>query len=83
MGMRVDIVTPVSYTHLRVQNAVPLMSFDNAMPTYQVLKSLLKKDPDLSLSLIHIWIPPARRLKPRLPLRMVPPRWIWSSTSAA
>ena len=30
------------------QNAVPLMSFDNAMPTYQVLKSLLKKDPDLS-----------------------------------
>ncbi len=32
----------------RLQNAVPLMSFDNAMPTYQVLKSLLKKDPDLS-----------------------------------
>ena len=32
----------------RVQNAVPLMSFDNAMPTYQVLKSLLKKDPTLS-----------------------------------
>ena len=32
----------------RVQNAVPLMSFDNAMPTYQVLKSLLKKDPDIS-----------------------------------
>ena len=31
-----------------MQNAVPLMSFDNAMPTYQVLKSLLKKDPDLS-----------------------------------
>ena len=32
----------------RVMNAVPLMSFDNVMPTYQVLKSLLKKDPDLS-----------------------------------
>ena len=32
----------------RVQNAVPLMSFDNAMPTYQVLKSLLKKDPEIS-----------------------------------
>ena len=29
-------------------NDVPLMSFDNAMPTYQVLKSLLKKDPTLS-----------------------------------
>ena len=32
----------------RVQNAVPLLSFDNAMPTYQVLKSLLQKMPDLS-----------------------------------
>ena len=32
----------------RMQNAVPLMGFDNVMPTYQVLKSLLKKDPDLS-----------------------------------
>ena len=32
----------------RVMNAVPLMSFDNVMPTYQVLKSLLKKDPTLS-----------------------------------
>ena len=32
----------------RVQNAVPLLSFDNAMPTYQVLKSLLKKMPDIS-----------------------------------
>ena len=27
----------------RLMNAVPLMSFDNAMPTYQVLKNLLKK----------------------------------------
>ena len=26
----------------RVQNAVPLMGFDNVMPTYQVLKSILK-----------------------------------------
>lgn len=32
----------------RVQNAVPLMSFDNAMPTYQVLKSLLYSMPDIS-----------------------------------
>ena len=33
----------------RLMNAVPLMSFDNAMPTYQVLKNLLKKNPDISL----------------------------------
>ena len=31
----------------RVQNAVPLMGFDNVMPTYQVLKALLRGFPDL------------------------------------
>ena len=44
MGVR-NIITFDAHDP-RVQNAVPLMSFDNAMPTYQVLKSLLKKDPD-------------------------------------
>ena len=32
----------------RLMNAVPLMSFDNVMPTYQVLKTLLKNMPNLS-----------------------------------
>ena len=32
----------------RLMNAVPLMSFDNAMPTYQVLKTLLAHMPELS-----------------------------------
>ena len=32
----------------RVVNAVPLMSFDNVMPTYQVLKTLLKNRPNLN-----------------------------------
>ena len=32
----------------RLMNAVPLMSFDNVMPTYQVLKTLLSRMPDLS-----------------------------------
>jgi len=32
----------------RLMNAVPLMSFDNAMPTYQVLKTLIEHIPDLS-----------------------------------
>jgi ribose-phosphate pyrophosphokinase len=32
----------------RLMNAVPLMSFDNAMPTYQVLKTLLNKMPELN-----------------------------------
>ena len=32
----------------RLMNAVPLMSFDNVMPTYQVLKTLLKNMPEIS-----------------------------------
>ncbi len=32
----------------RVQNAVPLMGFDNLMPHYQVLKALFKHFPDIS-----------------------------------
>ena len=31
----------------RVMNAVPTMSFDNVMPTYQVLKCLLHHVPDV------------------------------------
>lgn len=32
----------------RVQNAVPLMGFDNLMPSYQVLKTLFKNFPEIS-----------------------------------
>ena len=34
----------------RMQNAVPLMGFDNVMPTYQVLKSILKNINDINFS---------------------------------
>ena len=34
----------------RVQNAIPLMGFDNVMPTYQVLKAMLKDIKDINLS---------------------------------
>ena len=34
----------------RVQNAVPLMGIDNVMPTYQVLKSVIKNIPDIELT---------------------------------
>ena len=33
----------------RVQNAIPLMGFDNILPTYQVLKTFTKMVPDLKL----------------------------------
>lgn len=34
----------------RVCNAIPLIGFDNVMPTYQVLKTLLKNVPDLEIN---------------------------------
>lgn len=40
----------------RLQNAVPLMSFDNVMPTYQVLKTLLRRMPDLRLDPEHFMV---------------------------
>ena len=40
----------------RVQNAVPLMGFDNIMPTYQVLKALFKNVPDLVTDKDHFMI---------------------------
>ena len=40
----------------RVVNAVPLMSFDNVMPTYQVLKTLLKRLPDVNFHKDHFMV---------------------------
>ncbi|MBR4428208.1 MAG: ribose-phosphate diphosphokinase, partial [Clostridia bacterium] len=40
----------------RVQNAIPLTGFENIMPTYQVLKALLKKHNDLKLDKDHMMI---------------------------
>ena len=37
----------------RVQNSIPLSGFDNFMPTYQFVKTLLKHDPDLQLDKDH------------------------------
>ena len=34
----------------RVHNAIPLMGFDNVMPTYQVLKTMFKKIKDLHIT---------------------------------
>ena len=47
-GMGVENIITFDAHDPRLMNAVPLMSFDNAMPTYQVLKNLLKKNPDIS-----------------------------------
>ena len=46
--MGVDNVVTFDAHDPRVQNAVPLMSFDNLMPSYQVLKAMFRNFPDLS-----------------------------------
>ncbi|MBO4938418.1 MAG: ribose-phosphate pyrophosphokinase [Oscillospiraceae bacterium] len=40
----------------RLMNAVPLLSFDNVMPTYQVLKTLLHHMPDLNFDKEHFMV---------------------------
>ncbi len=40
----------------RVQNAVPLMGFDNVIPSYQVLKSMINNLPDLQLDRDHFMV---------------------------
>jgi ribose-phosphate pyrophosphokinase len=48
VAMGVDNIITFDAHDPRLMNAVPLMSFDNVMPTYQVLKTLLNKMPELS-----------------------------------
>ncbi len=40
----------------RVHNAIPLMGFDNVMPSYQVLKTLFRAVPDLKADRDHLMI---------------------------
>ena len=40
----------------RVHNAIPLMGFDNVMPSYQVLKALFRAVPDLQPDRDHLMI---------------------------
>lgn len=40
----------------RMQNAVPMMSLDNVMPTYQVLKTLLRSVPDIHIDPAHFMV---------------------------
>jgi ribose-phosphate pyrophosphokinase len=40
----------------RVHNAIPLMGFDNVMPSYQVLKTLFRDFPDIQADRDHLMI---------------------------
>jgi len=48
--MGVDNIITFDAHDPRVQNAVPLMGFDNVMPTYQVLKALFRNVPNLNIT---------------------------------
>ncbi|MCH5353815.1 MAG: ribose-phosphate pyrophosphokinase [Acutalibacter sp.] len=47
-AMGVENVVTFDAHDPRVQNAIPLMGFDNLMPSYQVLKTMFRSFPDLS-----------------------------------
>ncbi len=51
--MGVDNIITFDAHDPRMMNAVPLMSFDNVMPTYQVLKALLHHMPELNFDKDH------------------------------
>ncbi len=40
----------------RVQNAIPLHGFDNVQPTYQMIKAMLRKFPDIIVDKDHLMI---------------------------
>lgn len=49
-AMGVDNIITFDAHDPRVNNAVPLMGIDNVIPSYQVLKTMLKTFPDLDMS---------------------------------
>ncbi len=48
----VGVVNLVSFDihNIGIQNAIPMCSFDNVHPTYQMIKTLLKKFPDVAIN---------------------------------
>lgn len=54
MGVR-DLITFDAHDP-RVQNAVPLMGFDNFFPTYQIMKAMLKNFPTLNIDKSHFMV---------------------------
>ncbi len=54
MGVK-DLITFDAHDP-RIQNAVPLMGFDNFFPTYQIMKALLHHFPDINLDENHFMV---------------------------
>ncbi len=56
VSMGVDNIITFDAHDPRVQNAIPRNGFENIMPTYQFIKTLLKTTPDLKLDNDHMMV---------------------------
>lgn len=54
VNMGVDNIITFDAHDPRIQNAVPIDGFDNIMPTYQMIKSLLRSTRDLTIDKEHL-----------------------------
>ncbi|MCQ2537297.1 MAG: ribose-phosphate pyrophosphokinase [Lachnospiraceae bacterium] len=56
VNMGVDSIITFDAHDPRVQNAIPLYSFETVQPTYQFIKALLRKVPDITLDAKHTMV---------------------------
>ncbi len=54
--MGVDSIITFDAHDPRVQNAIPLNTFENVLPTYQFIKALLRNVPDISMDPAHTMV---------------------------
>ena len=56
VNMGVDSIITFDAHDPRVQNAIPLNTFENVLPTYQFIKALLHNVPDLTMDSDHMMV---------------------------
>ncbi|MBR6766231.1 MAG: ribose-phosphate diphosphokinase, partial [Clostridia bacterium] len=56
VGMGVDNIITFDAHDPRVQNAIPVHGFENVMPTYQMIKTLVNAVPDIKMDKEHLMI---------------------------
>ena len=56
VNMGVDSIITFDAHDPRVQNAIPLKTFENVLPTYQFIKALLRNVPDITMDAAHTMV---------------------------
>ena len=56
VNIGVDSIITFDAHDPRVQNAIPLKTFENVLPTYQFIKALLRNVPDLTIDSEHMMV---------------------------